>query len=98
LFPLGFLAIFGAAQLRRYHTVAVTEDDVLLIRNRGETRPSSIEKRLDRSTALGPVEGRGDYRIEIDGDQFWVPLRWLDEARRAQRLSVLPSRPNGLTQ
>lgn len=95
LFPLGFLAIFGAAKLRRYYTVAVTADKVLLIRNRWETKPAVIDKRLDRAGALGPVQGSGDYRIEVGGDQFWVPLRWLDDARRAARLSVRPAGSDG---
>jgi hypothetical protein len=95
LFPLGFLAIFGATKLRRYFTVAVTADQVLLIRNRWETKPAVIEKRLDLAGALGPVRGSGDYRIEVGGDQFWVPLRWLDEARRAERLSIRPAGSGG---
>lgn len=83
----GVLGMLAVLRPRRYYTVAVTTDAVVLIRNKGELRPTAIERRLDKSNALGPVDGSGDYKISIDGDDYWVPLRWIDEARRAQRLA-----------
>lgn len=65
---------------------------VLLIRNRWQTRPAVIEQRLDRASALGPVLGSGDYRIDVGGEQFWVALPWLDDARRAERLLASAAR------
>mgnify|MGYP001486976890 CR=1 FL=1 len=82
---LGGLTVLG---LRRSYSIALTDHHLLVIRNRGESKPQSIEQRLDGSTGLGPIDGYGDHRIAINGTDYWVPLRWLDEARRTQRLST----------
>jgi hypothetical protein len=40
--------------------------------------------------SLGAVTGSGDYRLEFQSILYTVPLPWLDEARRAQRLNLTP--------
>jgi hypothetical protein len=82
---LAIAGFLGLNRTRRWYSVAMTDQGIHLIRNRSE-RPLSVEHTWTTPDVLGPVEGRGDHKVSIDGTSYWVPLRWLDEARRVTRL------------
>lgn len=75
------VAIANVNKRNRYHTIAVTDDEVLLIRNRFMTRPHALVARRPRRS-LSPLQGSGDEYVFVDDVKYWVPMFWTDEARR----------------
>ena len=77
-------AIVAVLTTARYRVIAITSDDVLLLRARG-WRPAKPVELLDRSPRTTKFEVRSQFwsQIEVAGERLWVHKRFqakLEEA------------------
>ena len=87
---LGFTlsALFGGGfeGKRASFTIAMTDRAVIVLRNDDKNRPSTVHSRHEGHSSLGGVRGTGDYSVTVAGVRYWLTDRWVDEARRLDRM------------
>lgn len=84
----GFVTVVAR---RKFRTVALTDTAVLVLANsnRRPRRAASVLTRLPRRGAISPPdESKGDKRIAVNGETYWLYPRDLDECRRMTKLTA----------
>ena len=62
---------------RRFTTIAVTTQGVVLLDTKRPRRPVRVHNRLATLDALGPINDTdGDSWIQVDGTKYWVEGTW----------------------
>ena len=85
---VGFVTVVAR---RKFRTVALTDRNVVLLANsyRRPRRAASLLTRLPCRGAISPPdESKGDKRIAINGETYWLYPRDLDESRRMTKLTA----------
>ena len=83
---VGYGAVVASRKIR---TVAHTDRNVVLLRNTylHPRRPSSVVALLPRQNAIQPPDvSKGDKKVTIGGEGYWLQTRDLDEAKRMAAL------------
>ena len=83
---VGYVAVVASRKIR---TVALTDRNVILLRNTylHPRRPSSVVSRLARHEAVQrPDDSKGDKKVIIGGERYWLLPRDLDESKRMAAL------------
>ncbi len=73
---IGLLSLFTNV-CRRFTTIAITNEGVVLLETTGLRRPVRVRARFATLDALGPINDTvGDPWIQVDGTRYWTEGIW----------------------